>query len=259
MRALLSGLVVCLVLATACKSHPAERPAAQSASLSFIDSLLQAAVVASGTHLLDSATVAYRFRQNSMGYDRRGDAFVYTRTYTDSSGNTITDILSNTGLQRTVNDEPRGLSPKQAATASEQVNSVTYFALLPRFLLDPAVNASYDGLDTVSQTLYHRIRVSFAEEMGGTDFEDEFLYWFDANDLSLDFLAYAYATNGGGVRLREAFNERRPAGVRISDYRNYRADPENSVPLDGMMHRFRRGELKLLSVVALEDVRIALH
>lgn len=39
----------------------------------------------------------------------------------------------------------------------------------------------------------------------------------------MDFLAYEYNVNGGGVLFREAFNSRMIEGMRFQDYINYGA------------------------------------
>ena len=254
--------LACILLLGSCSCTPESVPVSGAARAevdqpsAFVDSLLDAAVQASGTQLLDSATAAFRFRENLMGYDRRGDAFVYTREHRDSAGVTLVDVLSNAGVRRYVNGSERGLSPKQAASAAEGVNSIIYFAFLPRALRDDSVRPSYRGVDTVRGRAYHLVHVRFDEAGGGADFEDEFLYWFDIEDASLDFLAYAYATNGGGLRLREAYNARRVNGVAVQDYRNYRPEPPRSLGLDELMDAYREGRLTLLSTIALEDVRI---
>jgi len=221
------------------------------------DSVISGAMQAAGSSLLDSATVSYRFRNNLMGYDNRGGRYVYTRSRQDSTGATIVDVLTNEGVSRSINGQARKLTPKQATAAAEGTNSITYFAFLPRALGDPAARNTYAGIDTIRGKAYHRIRVAFDETGGGNDFDDDFLYWFEKGDLSLDFLAYSYATDGGGVRFREAYNPRVVRGITMQDYRNYSTEPEGSVNLEGMLNAWRDGELKLLSEINLEDVRVS--
>ncbi len=226
---------------------------------SLADTVVFAAIEAAGGYALDTATVSFQFRDGTYGVDRRAGVYVYTRSFRDSLGQAIEDVLSNEGFTRIVSGRRVQLSPKLEASARADLNSVVYFSLLPRFLADPAVERTYVGKDSLRGRGYHLIRVAFQAQGGGVDHEDEFLYWFDTADLSLDYLAYAYATDGGGVRFREAFNARRIAGILVQDYRNYSAIPENSIRLDAMSAAFERGELELLSTIELVDVRVQVN
>ncbi len=181
--------------------------------------------------------------------------FVYTRSFVDTSGNDILDVLTNDGFQRRTNGRATRLSPKQDSSAREALNSVIYFAFLPRWLADEAAVREYEGLDTLRGRAYHRVRVGFRQNGGGVDFSDHFLYWFDVDDSSLDYLAYSYATNGGGVRFREAFNTRVVSGIMVQDYRNYAAEPEGTYSLEEIAGAWSSGRLELLSTVSLEGVR----
>lgn len=219
------------------------------------DTIAFAAIDSAGGWLLDSSTVSFRFRESAFGLDRHGGRYVYTRDFVDTLGDRILDVLTDGQLTRRTNDRPTTLTPKQSRAARESLNSVIYFAFLPRWLADDAAVRTYEGRDTLRGRPYHRIRVTFEERGGGSDFRDQFLYWFDVDDASLDFLAYSYETNEGGVRFREAFNTRIVGGLTVQDYRNYRAEPELSVPLEEMAEAWSKGRLELLSTVSLEDVQ----
>lgn len=219
--------------------------------------LLDSARAITGTDRLADAEVAFTFRDGRYTYARTPDgSFRYTRLRTDSTGAEHLDALDNDGLTRLTDGRPVSLPAKRQAAYANSVNSVIYFAFLPWALADEAARPRYQALDTLRGRPYHRLRVTFAEEGGGSDFEDEFLYWLDVDDLSLDFLAYSYEVDGGGVRLRESFNERSVDGLTVRDYRNYAAEPEGSVPLEGMAEAWEAGRLELLSVIALEDVEV---
>ena len=134
----------------------------------------------------------------------------------------VHDHLTNGGLWREVAGEKVVLSIKDSAAYANSVNSVIYFALLPYFLNDPAVIKTYLGTEVIGEKEYERVMVTFQQEGGGKDFEDEFIYWFDGDTYHLDFLAYNYITDGGGARFREAFNARQINGVRFVNYTNYK-------------------------------------
>ena len=73
----------------------------------------------------------------------------------------------------------------------------------------------------------------------------------------LDYLAYSYRVNGGGMRFREATNERVVNGVRFVDYNNYKAK-NASTKLENLDKAFENSELKKLSEINLENVQVKL-
>ena len=97
---------------------------------------------------------------------------------------------------------------------------------LPFGLNDPAVIKEYLGQKVINQQLYEKVKVTFLQENGGKDFEDVFVYWIHAESKTVDFLAYSYLTDGGGVRFRQAINRRnhlRYANFRITSTLNPKA------------------------------------
>ena len=254
----LPALLLALTIA-ACGPDAADGPAGfpRPAPLTRADSLVHAAIAAAGQWRLDTATVSFRFRDRVYGLDRRDGRYVYTRTWTDTAtGAEVVDVLTNDDFLRTEDGRAARLKPADAERYGAAVNSVVYFAFLPRWLADPGAVRRYEALDTLGGRAYHRLRVRFRENGGGADFRDEFLYWLDAEDLSLDYLAYDYATDGGGVRFRESFNERAVGGVTVRDYRNFAPPEASSLTLDEMADAWLAGDLELLSTVALEEVRV---
>jgi hypothetical protein len=51
---------------------------------------------------------------------------------------------------------------------------------------------------------YDVVGVTFGQDGGGKDFDDEFHYWINKQTHKVDYLAYSYRTNDGGVRFRTA-------------------------------------------------------
>ena len=134
------------------------------------------------------------------------------------------------------------------------VNSVVYFALLPYGLNDQAVNKIYVGQSTIKDEVYHKIKVTFNQEGGGEDFQDVFIYWVGEDDHKVDYLAYSYETDGGGIRFREAYNERVINGVRFVDYVNYK--PKDIQDLEVLDQEFEKGNLEELSKIELTDIKV---
>ena len=164
----------------------------------------------------------------------------------------IADKLDNISFVRNVNGAPAELSAKQKSGYREGLNSVVYFAMLPYKLLDKAVNAVYKGDQKIKGKNYSMVEVTFDQEGGGKDYQDIFMYWIDTETHTMDFLAYSYHVNGGGVRFREAYNPRTVSGVVFQDYVNFKADL--SISLDKLPALWEAGELKELSRIDTEDV-----
>jgi hypothetical protein len=97
--------------------------------------------------------------------------------------------------------------------------------------------------------------VTFRQESGGEDFEDVFVYWFATDDYSMDFLAYSYHTDGGGMRFRKAKNKRTVNGLVFQDYDNYKADPD-TYNVEELDKAFENAKLELLSKIELENIEV---
>jgi hypothetical protein len=187
---------------------------------------------------------------------RDGGAYQYERIISDSTGVTH-DVLTNNGFTRYKNDLLVSLADSTATKYANSVNSVLYFAQLPYGLNAPAVKKEMFGVATIKGKNYYEIGVRFTEEGGGTDFEDEFVYWINTETYTVDYLAYSYATNGGGIRFREAYNTRTVEGIRFVDYNNFK--PRSlDIPLTELDALFEKGELNLLSKIETEAVAVVL-
>jgi len=205
----------------------------------------------------DNATIEFTFRDKKYISSRNNGAYKLERIKMDSV-NEIHDVLTNKGLYRYINKEMVVVQDSIALNISDGVNSVHYFAQLPYGLNAAAVHKKLLGEDVINGNDYYEIEVTFSEEGGGTDFDDRFVYWIHKEEFTVDFLAYKYATNGGGVRFREAFNVREVEGIRFVDYNNYK--PENKeVNLSDLDKTFTEGKLKLLSKIETENVRVTIE
>ncbi len=164
-------------------------------------------------------------------------------------------MLDNDTLIRYTAGKPTPLETKKTKAYSNSVNSVIYFAFMPWALLDPAVRPTYLGEDLIDGKRYDRIAIDFAVEGGGEDHSDDFLYWFDSEDRSLDYFAYAHP---GGLmpRFRVATNVRAVGGVRVQDYDNFAYPEGGARNIDSLLDDYRRGALILLSEIDLEEVEV---
>lgn len=129
--------------------------------------------------------------------------------------------------------------------------------MLPYGLDSPAVKK--EVLDTVriKDDSYYEIKVIFEQRGGGKDYEDEYMYWVNTEDFTVDYLAYNYHVNEGGTRFREAYNVREINGVRVVDYKNYK--PATQYPaLESLDSLFLNGQLELISHIELKMLRLRL-
>jgi len=240
--------VALLLLLTACTPGPPDAEA-----------LIDKSIAAHGMDLLDEASVSFTFRDEGFVIDRDGGQFAYTRTYEDDEGRRVEDTLSNDGLTRTVDGEPVDIPEDERDSAVTAVNSVVYFALLPYFLQDPAVQPRYLGTDTVRTQPYHQVEVTFAEEDGGLDHEDRFIYWFHPDDHTMDYLAYYFHTNDGGSRLRIAENMQMVEGIRFQDYGNYEVPHLTEDTIEQYGSYIGTDSLQHVSDVVLHDIAVELR
>jgi hypothetical protein len=198
--------------------------------------------------------ITFTFRDIHYLARRENGLYSYERRFTDERGN-IHDVYNNTGFNRTINGEPEPLDEEYAGRYRRSVNSVIYFALLPYALNDPAVRKTYLGREIIGNSDYHKIEVTFEQESGGLDFEDVFVYWIHPETYTMDYLAYEYFTDGGGIRFREALNPRVIGGIRFADYNNYRPVSETGTVYDTGA-AFEEGRLELVSFISLENIRV---
>lgn len=216
--------------------------------------IVNKAIEAHGGRLFEQSTIAFEFRDRNYEIFKSPSSFYYSREFTDSTG-LIKDVLTNEGFVRTVNGVSVSLEEKQIKAFTNSVNSVAYFAFLPYGLNDAAANKTHLGQVILEGKNYELIKVTFSEEGGGEDFEDEFLYWFDSNTFKLAYLAYSFHTNEGGVRFRKVIREHAANGLIIMDYENYKPTIKDT-PLEDLATLFEEGKLELLSEIILERPKV---
>jgi hypothetical protein len=137
------------------------------------------------------------------------------------------------------------------------INSVNYFVHLPYGLMAEAANRQLIGKDTIAGREYYEIKVTFSENGGGTDHEDEYMYWIDTQNFEVDYLAYNFEVNDGGVRFRKAFNHRVIEGISFVDYENYEYK-DIEVQLTKLDSLYQERELDLLSIIETKNIRVKL-
>jgi len=218
------------------------------------EKIIDKAIAAHGGKAYEKAKIYFDFRDISYEIFKSPNRFEYVREFSDSTGQ-VRDVLNNEGFLRTINGQPVTLNAERTTAFSNSVNSVAYFAFLPYGLNDPAVYKSLEGETTLEGKDYYVIKVTFSEEGGGEDFDDEFLYWINKDTHRIDYLAYTYHTEGGGVRLRKAIHTHEVDGLLFLDYENYKPSIKHT-PLEEMEGLYKAGDLELLSEIILENIRV---
>ena len=226
----------------------------QGKQLPVAQDVIDKAIAVTGGDIIAASTIEFNFRDKHYRATRNNGAFQLEREFTDSIG-IIKDVYTNTGFTRFVNNTAIAVQDTMAKKYTSSVNSVHYFAVLPYGLNDTAVNKTYLEDVIIKHKSYHKIKVTFSQDGGGKDFEDVFVYWINTESFKTEYLAYSYLTDGGGMRFREAYNERYINGIRFVDYNNYK--PKNKdVDLFELDRLFENNELKLLSKIETENISV---
>lgn len=216
--------------------------------------IIDKAIAAHGGTAYDNLAISFTFRDKKYTIRHDVGQFEYTRAYADSTGQ-IYDVLTNDGFERTLDGKPVSLTEKEKSKFSNAINSVCYFTLLPNGLNDPAVNKAMIGLNKIDGNKYDVVHISFDEDGGGEDFEDEFVYWINKKTFTIDFLAYSFHVNGGGVRFRVAKDPIEVGGVRFQNYINYKYDGDD-VTIDSLPFYYVQNKLTKLSEINNVDIKV---
>ncbi|MEO0557433.1 MAG: DUF6503 family protein [Bacteroidota bacterium] len=216
-----------------------------------------------GVGTLDHAEVTFSFRGTPFTLRRDGTTFRYARTITDDAGRQLEEVVDNTGARRFVDGVEVDLDEVEADRVMTAVNSVAYFALLPYSLTDPAVRVRALGPDSIGGQAYDRLEATFAQEGGGIDWDDRYVYWLRQPDATMDYLAYSYAVTPGdtsrnetGTRFREVLGVEEVSGVRFQNYRNLTADSIGPRDLERFGDLHDVGQTWTISDILLDSIRV---
>lgn len=270
MKKIITAFVILfLFILQSCNNKSDEKTSVQEQPKSEAQRIVDASISFHGLAPLDNAQLDLVFRDMFYTYQKNNGVYEYTRSQVDSTSTTIYDIMNNDGLVRLMNNNihelitERGplkgdtaiITEERRAAFTRSVNSVIYFFLLPYGLNDPAVNKEFVGESKIKGKDYYEVKITFGQEGGGEDFDDVFIYWFDKEDYSMDYFAYLYHTDEGGMRFREAINPRRINGMLIQDYINFKPEDE-SIDIMTIDELYKEDKLIVLSEIINEKVRI---
>jgi len=216
--------------------------------------IIDKAIEASGGKKYLNSTIEFDFRGRHYVALRDGGKYSYERITKDST-NTIHDYLNNDGFKREINNMPVEVADTMKVKYTASVNSVVYFALLPYGLNDAAVRKKFLGETNIENVEYYVIEITFAQEGGGEDHEDVFLYWINKKDFTIGYMAYSYEESDGiGLRFRKAYNPRTINGILFLDYINLK--PKGETQITNLEELFKKGELEELSKIELTNIQV---
>ena len=132
--------------------------------------------------------------------------------------------------------------------------SRVYFCFLPYRLNDPGVFKQDLGLVTWEGRRLHKVKVTF-EAGSSTDASDEYVYWLDPQTARVEYFAYSYDNNGGGLRFRRAINHRRVGGILFFDQENLGVDGPG-LSVDAIDATYVRDKLRHVSTVRCEAITV---
>lgn len=217
--------------------------------------IIDQAITVSGGDNYKNLEIEFNFRGQHYSSKLDNGNFEYSRS-TSNSNETITDVYGNLKpFERLVNNTLVKIPDSLSHKIENSINSVNYFVLLPYGLNDAAVNKKYLETEMINGQEYFKLQVTFNKEGGGEDFDDVYVYWIHSQTFKIDFLAYSFTVNGGGMRFREAYNERIISGLRFVDYNNYKPKNKNA-SIYNLGSLFENNQLKLLSKIETETIKV---
>jgi hypothetical protein len=219
--------------------------------LSKADSIVDRTIEAHGGKLYDNADYSFVFRGTKYRFQNNETTYAYSSEI-QKGDSLIKNVMTPDKFERSINSNLQALNKEKTSQYSEALNSVIYFAMLPYKLQDTSVNRKFIEETTIKDKQYDVVGVTFGQDGGGRDFDDEFHYWINKQTHKIDYIAYNYRTNNGGVRFRTAFNTRVIDGITFQDYINYEAPLET--PLKDLPILYEQGKLKEVSQILTETI-----
>jgi hypothetical protein len=186
--------------------------------------IMDSVIAKAGGKRYEMATMSFSFRDTTFISNRNCGQFELKRQFVRKDGDTVTDVVSNTGFSR---------------------------------LNDPAVHKYYLGPSEIDGKNYQQVKVQFLKKGGGDDHQDEYRYWVNDSTLNVDYLAYSYETGESGLRFREAFNARKIKGIRFVDYKNF-APKSDSLNISDLEKAYQKGQLKMISKIENKNIQVEL-
>ncbi len=182
-----------------------------------------------------------------------GDRWAYT--VTGKSGDSQLRVRSSHDAVAVRRDgEEKAVAAGAEQKFRDWAMARVYFCFLPFRLNDPSVLKQDLGLVGWNGRRLHKVKVTFRAGTS-TDAGDQYMYWFDPETARLEYLAYSYDDNSGGLRFRRAVRHRRIGGLLFFDQENYGADGPG-LSVDAIDPAYVRDAMRHVSTVRLEGIRV---
>lgn len=222
----------------------------------FEDSLINRAIENYGMESLQGNKIEFDFR--AIHYEAKflQNGFEYRRTQVSENGDTIVDVLTHEGLQRYIQNEKVITDSLKTRAYANSINSVMYFTFLPKRLTDEAAILKSLGTQNFNNKTFELIEVTFLQEYGGEDFDDQYVYWFNQQNLKMEFLAYKYHTNNGGIRFRILHSDNIVEGITFQNYYNLKP-ADLSTPLTQLPNLWQNNALDTVSVIINKNFKVS--
>ncbi len=224
---LLPAFVLITLFAVSCSWILTSCSSSENHSLRKGERVIEKAVAKHGGADYQQAAVHFKFRGKQYHTKINKGKYRYTRSYKDSSGNKIREVLTNDSVYQLVKGERVSLEQKEKQTLKGTLNAINYFFLLPYHLTDEQVSPTYIDSVSIEGEPYFKIKVTFNQSSNKGAHKDIYLYWFHTEDYTMDYLAYKYFVSGGGMRFRVAYNTRKKGGIIFQDYHNLAPKSKN--------------------------------
>ena len=244
-----------IILLLACKADNQKKPKYNAASENKVSPayIIQKAIEYSGKEKIKDNKIIFKFRDKTYISESICNQFKLTRI--DSSKN-VKDVFYKDEIKRKINGKPVQLADTTATNIKSSINSVHYFVHLPYRLKDPAVKAKRLKDDTINDKAYYQLEIKFKEAGGGEDHQDIYHYWFDQENFSLDYLAYKFFTNDGGMRFRAKRFEKRLNGVVFQSYNNLKPSSD-TIQINELSKAYLNNQMEKVSEIITKPVSVS--
>lgn len=250
MKQISLSVVFLMLILSACQGEKNKKTTSSAKELTA-QSVIDDAIKYSGTEAYQRSKISFDFRDYHFVSEATCEGYKFSR----QKGDTL-EVLHNSDYHKSVANQKLKVADSMAFKFSESINSVFYFMQLPMRLNDGAVIKELKDSQTIGDKSYHVVEAKFKEENGGEDHTDVYMYWFNQKDDALEYFAYEYDTNGGGVRFREAKNSRLISGVRFLDYGNYKPKSKE-VNIENLLTLYSENKLIKVSEITNTNIKVS--
>lgn len=223
-----------------------------------IDELISHIKQKHGSGLITQRNISFTFRGRDYEQRIEEGRSVKFRRFVEE-GDTIVDkwIRTESFFERHINGELVTVTDSAKQEHKSAINSVFHFTFLPLFLTNNAVNAEIIDTVSIGTDPYCKIKFTFNKdvELDIPSTDNIYIYWINLNNKTLDYLAYEYFTNDGGLRFRKAYNRRSIGGITFQDYMNYRPR-DTTVTLMTIDEAYNRREIEEVSKIVNTNIQV---